>query len=266
MIRLSHAIARRSDDARGARRPLRRDRRQRSRCSRASPTPSSCACSTPPAPRRASRWSSTRASSGAAASTACGPARATATASTDRMTRRRALAAIRPSCCSTPTRGRSPAAVQWNDAVDGDDAGDSAPYVPRSVVCDDAFDWSGERRAGAPRWRTRSSTSCTSRASRSCHPQVPARAARHLPRAWPTPAVTDHLLGLGVTAVELLPVHQFVHDRFLADRGLRNYWGYQSIGYFAPAQRVRARPTTAAARSRSSRRWSVRPARGRAAR
>jgi len=48
------------------------------------------------------------------------------------------------------------------------------------------------------------------------------------------PAVTEHLLGLGVTAVELLPVHQFVHDRFLADRGLRNYWGYQSIGYFAP--------------------------------
>ena len=65
------------------------------------------------------------------------------------------------------------------------------------------------------------------------HPDVPEE-LRGTYRGLAEPAVTDHLLGLGVTAVELLPVHQFVHDRFLADRGLRNYWGYQSIGYFAP--------------------------------
>jgi isoamylase len=48
------------------------------------------------------------------------------------------------------------------------------------------------------------------------------------------PAVIEHLLALGITAVELLPVHQFVHKRFLLDRGLRQYWGYDTIGFFAP--------------------------------
>src|SRR5262249_47736614 len=48
------------------------------------------------------------------------------------------------------------------------------------------------------------------------------------------PAVLDHLKRLGVTAIELMPVHQFVHDQVLVERGLRNYWGYNSIGYFAP--------------------------------
>ena len=109
VIRLVERSRGSSDDARGARRPLRRDRRrvrgllERRRRRRA------CACSTPAAPRRATRWSSTRASSGAAASTGCRPARATATGSMDRMTRRPALAATRPSCCSIRTRGRSPA-------------------------------------------------------------------------------------------------------------------------------------------------------------
>jgi isoamylase len=123
-------------------------------------------------------------------------------------------------------------AVQWNDALNGDDASDSAPYMPRSVVCRDAFDWSGERRPDTPlvdsviyELHVKGHTMR--------HPQVP-HELRGTYRGLAQPAVTDHLLGLGVTAVELLPVHQFVHDRFLADRGLRNYWGYQSIGYFAP--------------------------------
>ena len=47
----------------------------------------------------------------------------------------------------------------------------------------------------------------------------------------------EHLLKLGVTAVELLPIHAFVDDRFLVEKGLRNYWGYQSIGFFAPEPR-----------------------------
>ena len=49
-----------------------------------------------------------------------------------------------------------------------------------------------------------------------------------------SPAAIDYFKRLGVTSVELLPVHQFIHDAFLVSRGLRNYWGYQSIGYFAP--------------------------------
>ena len=52
------------------------------------------------------------------------------------------------------------------------------------------------------------------------------------------PAFVDHLTSLGVTALELLPVHQFVHEQHLLERGLRNYWGYNSIGYFAPAPRL----------------------------
>jgi glycogen operon protein len=65
------------------------------------------------------------------------------------------------------------------------------------------------------------------------HPDVPKR-LRGTYAGLAEPAVIDHLTGLGVTAVELLPVHQFVHDGALVARGLHNYWGYQSIGFFAP--------------------------------
>jgi isoamylase len=123
-------------------------------------------------------------------------------------------------------------AVQWSDALDGDNDSDSAPYMPRSVVCRDTFEWGGERR---PDTALVDSViyELHVKGHTMRHPQVP-HELRGTYRALAQPAVTDHLLGLGVTAVELLPVHQFVHDRFLADRGLRNYWGYQSIGYFAP--------------------------------
>ncbi|HEY0190558.1 MAG TPA: alpha-amylase family glycosyl hydrolase [Kofleriaceae bacterium] len=65
------------------------------------------------------------------------------------------------------------------------------------------------------------------------HPDVP----EHLRGTYAGlahPAVIKHLKSLGVTAVELLPIHAFIHDGFLLDKGLRNYWGYHSIGYFAP--------------------------------
>ncbi len=123
-------------------------------------------------------------------------------------------------------------AVQWNDAVNGDNDSDSAPYVPRSVICRDAFDWSGESRPDTA-FVDSVIYELHVKGHTMRHPDVP-RELRGTYRGLAEPAVTDHLLGLGVTAVELLPVHQFVHDRFLADRGLRNYWGYQSIGYFAP--------------------------------
>ena len=60
--------------------------------------------------------------------------------------------------------------------------------------------------------------------------------------ALTTPAVLDHLVDLGVTAVELLPMHYFVHDRYLADRGLTNYWGYNTLGFFAPDIRYAVSP------------------------
>ena len=65
------------------------------------------------------------------------------------------------------------------------------------------------------------------------HPEVP-ESLRGSYAGLAHPAAISHLQRLGVTAVELLPVHTFVHDQQLVARGLRNYWGYQSIGYFAP--------------------------------
>jgi isoamylase len=122
--------------------------------------------------------------------------------------------------------------VRWHPTVYGDNGGDSAPYVPRSVVCADAFDWAGDRR---PRVALKDSIiyELHVKGFTKLHPAVPA-ADRGTYRGLAHPAVLDHLQRLGVTAVELLPVHQFVHDAGLVARGLRNYWGYQSIGYFAP--------------------------------
>ena len=68
------------------------------------------------------------------------------------------------------------------------------------------------------------------------HPDI-AEPVRGTYDALAHPAVIDHLLKIGVTAVELLPIHSFVDDRFLVNRNLRNYWGYSTLGFFAPEQR-----------------------------
>jgi glycogen operon protein len=130
--------------------------------------------------------------------------------------------------------------VRWNPAVYGhapedpnqaDDA-DSAPYVPRSVVVASEFDWGGD----APPDRPMADSifyELHVKGFTKLHPDVP----EHLRGTYAGlvhPAAIAHFERLGVTAVELLPVHQFVHDAQLVARGLRNYWGYQSIGYFAP--------------------------------
>ena len=90
----------------------------------------------------------------------------------------------------------------------------------------------------------------------STHPDIPDE-LRGTYAGLAHPAAIEHLQRLGVTAVELLPVHQFVHDSRLRDRGLRNYWGYNSIGYFAPHNEYAA-AASAASRCRSSSRWSRR--------
>ena len=81
------------------------------------------------------------------------------------------------------------------------------------------------------------------------HPQVPPQ-LRGTYAGLATAPVIEHLLRLGVTAVELMPVHHFVDDRYLVDRGLRNYWGYNTIGFFAPTC-----ATARAAASANSRPW-----------
>ena len=113
---------------------------------------------------------------------------------------------------------------------------DSAPFVPRSVVVDPAhggdFDWEDD----APmrrRWRDTVLYECHVKGMTALHDRVP----EHLRGTYAglgSPAVTDYLRDLGVTAVELLPVHQFVSEPALTERGTTNYWGYNSIGYFAP--------------------------------
>jgi isoamylase len=109
---------------------------------------------------------------------------------------------------------------------------DSARYMPKSVVVDNAFDWEGDHLPRTPLHKTvlyeMHVKGFTMR-----HPGLPEELrGRYLGLAHPS--VIDYLLKLGVTAVELQPIHQFVHDMHLVEKGLRNYWGYNSIGFMAP--------------------------------
>jgi isoamylase len=131
--------------------------------------------------------------------------------------------------------------IEWNDAVfpyplGGDDLQrderDSAVYVPKSVVIDDSFEWGGDRAPGRKLHET-VIYEVHVKGFSSLRQEIP----KHLRGTYAGlahPASLDHLTSLGVTAVELLPVHQFVHEKHLIDKGLRNYWGYHSYGFFAP--------------------------------
>ncbi|MST34451.1 glycogen debranching protein GlgX, partial [Acidimicrobiaceae bacterium USS-CC1] len=136
--------------------------------------------------------------------------------------------------------------VRWGEEVFGHrfdapeerNPADSAPSMPRCLVTDRAFDWAGDRRLQVPLEDTIVYETHVKGIS-ATHPDVPAE-LRGTYAGLAHPAVVDHLVGLGVTAVELLPVHQFVHDAHLLEQGLRNYWGYNSIGYLAPHNGYRA--------------------------
>jgi isoamylase len=122
--------------------------------------------------------------------------------------------------------------VQWHPALFGGDASDSAPYVPRSLVVAEPFDWQGDRSPGTP-LADSIVYELHVKGFTQLHPAIPAP-LRGTYAGLAHPAAIEYLQGLGVTAVELLPVHQFVHEGRLVDLGLSNYWGYQSIGFFAP--------------------------------
>jgi glycogen operon protein len=132
--------------------------------------------------------------------------------------------------------------VRHGDALAGHDpadpdrpsSADSAPYVPRSLVCDPSYDWAGD----APPDRSYAETIVYEvhvKGFTMRHPDVPPE-LRGTFAGLAHDAATSYLRDLGVTAVELLPVHESVPEAFLADRGLTNYWGYNSIGFFAPHQ------------------------------
>ncbi len=130
----------------------------------------------------------------------------------------------------------------WHDALfgyrighrDSDlsfDTQDSAPYMPKCEVVDDAFTW-GERKAPRPMHET-VLYEMHVRGLTKTHPDVRPEEQGTFAGLTGAP-VLSYLRDLGVTAIELLPIHAFVNDRRLADLGLRNYWGYNSIGFFAP--------------------------------
>jgi glycogen operon protein len=112
------------------------------------------------------------------------------------------------------------------------DRSDSAAAMPKSVVVNPFFDWENDQHLAIP-WTDTVIYETHVKGSTATHPDVPEE-IRGTYSGLSHPAFIDHLKALGVTAVELLPVHQFVHDSHLVERGLRNYWGYNSIGYFAP--------------------------------
>jgi isoamylase len=139
--------------------------------------------------------------------------------------------------------------LRWHDALfgyrighaDGDlsfDRRDSAPYMPRCKVVETAFSWGDDRRPNVP-WHETVIYETHVRGFTKQHPLVPPD-LRGTYAGLACAPVVEHLKRLGVTTVELMPVHTFVDDRHLVEAGLRNYWGYNSIGFFAPDPRYSA--------------------------
>ncbi|WP_131103764.1 glycogen debranching protein GlgX [Ornithinimicrobium sufpigmenti] len=116
---------------------------------------------------------------------------------------------------------------------------DSAPHVPRSVVVDhDRFDWAGDTLPRVP-WTDTVIYEAHVRGLTMRHPEVPPE-LRGTYAGLAHPAVVEHLVELGVTTVELLPVHAFTSEPRLVRQGLSNYWGYNTLGFFAPHPRYAA--------------------------
>ncbi len=112
---------------------------------------------------------------------------------------------------------------------------DSAAAVPKSVVVGNHFDWGDDRRPRTP-WHRSVFYEVHVKGFTARHPEVPPE-LRGTYLGFASPPAIEHLVKLGVTAVELLPVHEFVDDPFLRAKGLSNYWGYSTLGFLAPAQR-----------------------------
>ena len=140
--------------------------------------------------------------------------------------------------------------VRWDEALFSyrfDDQAalnetDSAPFMPRSVVVNPYFDWSNDRRPRTP-WQDTIIYELHVRGFSRLMAAVP-ESLRGTYAGLAHPAAIDYLRRLGVTAIELMPVHQFVHDHHLVERGLRNYWGYNTLGFFAPHNGYAASQTT----------------------
>jgi glycogen operon protein len=115
------------------------------------------------------------------------------------------------------------------------DIRDSARGVPKSVVVDDRFDWEGVRHPRVP-WADTVLYEAHVKGISATHPDVP-EAIRGTYLGLGSPPIVEHLRKLGVTSVELLPIHEALDEWSVAARGMKNYWGYATLGFFAPDQR-----------------------------
>jgi isoamylase len=133
--------------------------------------------------------------------------------------------------------------LEWNDALFGYKVGDknedlsmsdtdSAPYICLSVVIDDAFDWTGDHRPQVPIHQTVIYETHVKGFTQK-HPDLP-EDIRGTYKGLAHPVMIQYMKDLGITAVELMPIHHFVKDRHLIEKGLTNYWGYNTINFFAP--------------------------------
>jgi len=109
---------------------------------------------------------------------------------------------------------------------------DSAPYIPKSVVIDPNFDWGDDKRPKYP-YHKSIIYEAHVKGFTKLNPEIPEN-IRGTYAAIAHPATINYLKSLGITAIELMPVHHFLTDGFLHDKGLTNYWGYNTLGYFAP--------------------------------
>ncbi|MGV3585922.1 MAG: glycogen debranching protein GlgX [Adhaeribacter sp.] len=142
--------------------------------------------------------------------------------------------------------------ILWHDSLFGYQMGhpdedlsfndqDSAPFIPKSVVVDPNFDWEGDKPPKIPYYKSIIYETHVKGFTK-LHPEIP-EAIRGTYAGLAHPVTINYLKELGITAIELMPVHQFVNDSILQDKGLSNYWGYNTIGFFAPDVRYSSRGT-----------------------
>lgn len=131
--------------------------------------------------------------------------------------------------------------ITWNEAVfpyhfnkspDERNDLDSASCMPRSVVHQPYFDWTGDNKLQLP-WHETIIYEVHVKGFTATHPDIPAD-LRGTYAGLAHPVIIDYFTKLGITAIELMPIHQFVHEDHLLKQGLKNYWGYHTIGFFAP--------------------------------
>src|ERR1700710_678686 len=142
--------------------------------------------------------------------------------------------------------------VRWSDALfgyklnaaKGDltlDRRDSAPFMPKAVVTDDHFNWGDDKRPEIP-WSETVIYEAHVRGFTQLNEKVPA-AKRGTAAGLCHPAVIAHLKKIGVTTIELMPIHAYLQDRSLVEKGLSNYWGYNTLSFFAPEPKYPSEPS-----------------------